>query len=97
MEYTTANLFSFNAIDDRVHKRREKEIYIAHYYVYYMGNILPKSMDKCQANDSDIKDQDAAYMGNTSVECLGPIFFRHNAHDSLKNKNIRTKDYEEVQ
>lgn len=84
-------------IDDRIHKRGEKKVYVAHCDVDHLRSMFTKSMDKCQTNYSDIENQDTADVGDTRVEGLGPFFSRSNAHDSLENQNVGKKDDEKVQ
>lgn len=90
-------MLGFNAIDDRVHKRGEKKVDVAHCNVDHMRSMLSKPMNKCQTNHSDVEDQDATDMGNTCVEGFGSFFSSSNAHDSLENQNIGEKDDEEIQ
>lgn len=93
---TTLNLFGLNAIDDRVHKRGEKKVDVAHCDVDDMRNILSKPVNKRQTNHSDIEDQDATDVGDTCVESLGPLICRSNAHDSLENQNVGEEDDQEI-
>ena len=62
-----------------------------------MRSMFSKPVDKCQANYSDIEDQEAADVGDTCVEGLGPLFSRSNAHDSLEDQNVGKTDDEKVQ
>lgn len=60
-------LLGLNTIDDWIHKWGEEEVNIAHDNMNYMWHIFPKSMNKGQPSNSDIKNQNTANMGDTSV------------------------------
>lgn len=60
VNYTSLDLLGFNAVGDRIHKRWEKEVDMAHHDVDHMRSMSSKPMNKCQTNDSDIEYQDAA-------------------------------------
>lgn len=59
--------------------------------------MFPKPVDESQANDSDVKDQDAANMGDTGVEGLSLLLCRSDAHNCLKDQNIREEDNQSIQ
>lgn len=64
---TILDLLGLNTIDYWIHKWGEEKVDIAHDDMNYMWHIFPKSMNEGQPSHSDIKNQDTANMGNTSV------------------------------
>lgn len=94
--HAALDLLGFNAVDDRVHKRGEKEADIAHGDVHHMRRVPSKPVDKGQPHHSDVENQDAAGVGDARVEGLGPSFSRSDARDSLEDDNVGEEDDENV-
>jgi hypothetical protein len=53
--------------------------------MHYMWGMFPEPVDEGQANHSDIKYQDIANVGDTSVEGFRSLLSRGNAQNCLHN------------
>lgn len=62
-----------------------------------MWNLLPKPMNQRQSNHCDVKNQDAAEMGDTGVEGLDPLISGGNAQDTLEYQHIGDEDNQKIQ
>lgn len=65
--------------------------------MHHLWHIPPKPVDERQADHSDVEDEDTADVGDAGIEGLGSLLPGGDAHDCLKNEDVREENDESIQ
>ena len=90
------DLFGFHTVDNGIHHWWNKQIYIGHKSVCIRRYLFPKSMDKAQANETDVEDGNSPYEVDTCLKGLMLLLWGSNAQLGLNNQDIGEKNKDGV-
>ena len=95
-QHSLPYLLGLHTVDDGVHDRRDQQVGIGNQSMDIWWSSFPKSVDKGQTNQWNIKHSHSPNMGDTRAEGFLPLFWGSNAEDSSDDQDIGEDDEDRV-
>lgn len=95
-EHSFLNLLCFHTIDDGVHHRRNKQVYISNECGHKGRNMFSKSVNKRQADQRDVEYGYSSDMRNAGAKGFFPLLGGCNVENRVNDQDIGKQDKERV-